>query len=273
VVDRRKDMATKIRLKRVESTLVSQTLDAGELAIAATRLYYGRADSGVGATGLTPYTVVAQETANTLSGSNIFTGGLTIKNVNDANAGILFQNVAGTTYYQSLAGRLQTVGTFTFNDSDLVNKSYVDGIAQGLNVKASVRVATTGSITLSGTQTIDGIAVIADQRVLVKNQSTASQNGIYLVKSGAWVRSLDANAWSELTSAFVFVEEGTLNADTGWVCTVNSGGTLETTAVTWTQFSRAGVLTDGTGLSITGTVINHSNAVSAQTISKFYPIK
>lgn len=137
-------------------------------------------------------------------------------------------------------------------DGDAANKGYVDSVAQGLDVKASVVAATTANITLSGTQTIDGVAVVAGNRVLVKSQSTASQNGIYVVASGAWTRSTDADIWNELVSAFVFVERGTTQADTGWVCTVDAGGTLGTTAITWAQFSGAGTYTAGTGLTLSG---------------------
>jgi hypothetical protein len=149
-------------------------------------------------------------------------------------------------------------------DTDAANKGYVDSVAQGLDVKASVVVATTGNITLSGTQTIDGVAVIAGDRVLVKAQSTASANGIYVVAAGAWTRSTDADVWNELVSAFVFVEQGSTLADTGWVCTVDAGGTLGTTAVTWAQFSGAGTYTAGTGLTLSGGQFSITNtAVTA----------
>lgn len=139
---------------------------------------------------------------------------------------------------------------------DAATKNYVDSVAQGLDVKASVRVATTANITLSGTQTIDGVAAQVGNRVLVKNQTTQSQNGIYIVASGAWTRSEDADQFSELVSAFVFVEEGSVNADTGFVCTVNSGGTLGSTAITWSQFSGAGTYQAGTGLTLDGNTFN-----------------
>ncbi|GIW61145.1 MAG: hypothetical protein KatS3mg087_2211 [Patescibacteria group bacterium] len=122
--------------------------------------------------------------------------------------------------------------------------------------KESVRVATTANITLSGTQTIDGVTLVAGDRVLVKNQTTASQNGIYVVASGAWSRSSDADAWDELVSAYVFVQEGTTNADTGWLCTANAGGTLGTTDVTWVQFSDTGQVQAGQGLSKTGSTLD-----------------
>lgn len=139
------------------------------------------------------------------------------------------------------------------NAQDVATKNYVDAVAQGQDPKASVRAATTANITLSAAQTIDGVSVIAGDRVLVKNQSTGSQNGIYLCASGSWTRTTDADSWAELPGAFVFVEEGTLNGDTGWTCTVNAGGTLGSTSVTWTQFSGAGAYTAGTGLTQTGT--------------------
>lgn len=141
-------------------------------------------------------------------------------------------------------------------DTDAANKIYVDNAIQGIDPKNSVRVATTANITLSAPQTIDGISVIAGDRVLVKDQTTPAQNGIYLVAAGAWTRSLDADTWGELTSAYTFVEDGTTNADSGWVCTVNSGGTIGTTAVSWTQFSGAGQITAGTGLTKTGNTLN-----------------
>lgn len=142
-------------------------------------------------------------------------------------------------------------------DGDAANKRYVDGVAQGLDVKESVKVATTSDITLSGAQTVDGIAVSTGQRILVKNQLTQSENGIYIANTaGVWSRSADANVWDELVSAFVFVEEGASNSDNGYVCTVNSGGTLGVTAVTWDQFSGAGQITAGDGLSKTGNTLD-----------------
>lgn len=134
------------------------------------------------------------------------------------------------------------------SSTDAATKGYVDGVAQGLNVKASVVAATTaagGNITLSGTQTIDGIALIAGNRVLVKNQTTPSQNGIYVVGAGAWARSADQA--TPAIGDFTFVESGTVNANQGW--------SLGSTTTTWTQFSAAGEYTAGTGISITGTVV------------------
>jgi hypothetical protein len=150
---------------------------------------------------------------------------------------------------------------------DAATKAYVDNIAQGIDAKASVRVATTANITLSGTQTIDGIALSVGDRVLVKNQNTASQNGIYLVAAGTWTRTLDANSWDELVSSFTFVEQGTINADTGWVSTVDAGGTLETTAVSFVQFSAAGAYIAGNGLTLTGNTFNVGGTTGRITVN------
>jgi hypothetical protein len=139
---------------------------------------------------------------------------------------------------------------------DAATKAYVDSIAQGLDTKLSVKAATTANITLSGTQTVDGIALVVNDRCLVKDQTTQANNGIYIVQAGAWTRSTDTATWNELVSAYTFVEQGTVNADSGWNCTVDQGGTLGTTAVTWTQFSGAGSIAAGAGLTKTGNTLD-----------------
>jgi hypothetical protein len=144
-------------------------------------------------------------------------------------------------------------------------KGYVDSARQGLDVKQSVRAATTGVINLSGdlenNDSIDGVTLATGNRVLVKNQSTASQNGIYVVQtSGAAVRATDANGTADTGEVsggtFVFVEEGTLNADSGFVVSSNGPITVGTDAMNWVQFSGAGAITAGDGLTQTGTTIN-----------------
>lgn len=151
-------------------------------------------------------------------------------------------------------------------DGDAATKAYVDSVAQGLDVKGSCRVGTTANITLSGTQTIDGVAVIAGDRVLVKNQSSAAENGIYVVAAGSWSRSTDADTWTELVGAFTFVEEGTVNDNSGWVCTSPAGGTLGVTAVTWEQFSGAGQITAGAGMFKSGNTLNVGTASSSRIV-------
>lgn len=159
-------------------------------------------------------------------------------------------------------------GTFDFSsatitvatpsaDGQAASKSYVDSVAAGLDLKDSCRVATTANITLSGTQTIDGVAVSADQRVLVKNQSTASENGIYLCKAGSWARSSDLAAGDDAAGVFTFIEEGTANSDKGFVCTSNSGAAVVgTNNLSFSQFSDTGTITAGDGLQKVGQEIS-----------------
>jgi hypothetical protein len=142
---------------------------------------------------------------------------------------------------------------------DAATKAYVDALKTGLDVKDSVRAATTANITLSGTQTVDGVVLVANDRVLVKDQTTASGNGIYVVAAGAWTRALDADntPGSEVTGGmFTFVTEGTVNADSGWVLTTNDTIVLGTTALSFAQFSGAGQITAGAGLTKTGNTLD-----------------
>lgn len=158
---------------------------------------------------------------------------------------------------QSLGGfKITNLATPSL-DTDAATKAYVDAVQQGLDIKASVRVATTANITLSAPQTIDGVAAIAGNRVLVKNQTTGSENGIYVVAAGAWSRSLDADDASSVTAGlFTFVAEGTVNADSGWVLTTNDTIIVDTTVLTFTQFSGAGQITAGSGLSKSGNTLD-----------------
>jgi phage-related tail fiber protein len=149
-------------------------------------------------------------------------------------------------------------------------KQYVDNSITGLDFKNSVRVATTTNITLSAPQTIDGIAVVAGNRVLVKNQTTASQNGIYVVAAGAWTRATDSDNTgngSEVTSGlYTYVEEGTTNASSGWTLTTANPITLGTTALTFTQFNGLGQITAGAGLTKTGNTINVITAATTRIV-------
>ena len=142
-------------------------------------------------------------------------------------------------------------------DADAATKAYVDSVASGLDIKESVKVATTGNITLSGTQTIDGVGVLADDRVLVKDQTTASQNGIYLCKAGAWQRATDFAASNQEAGAFCFVEQGTVNGDNGFVCTSNKGAdVVGTDALAFSQFSGAGDITAGAAMTKSGNTLD-----------------
>lgn len=176
--------------------------------------------------------------------------------------------LAGGTMSGAIAmgtNKITGLGTPTA-DQDAATKAYVDSVAQGLDIKASCRAATTGNITLSGTQTIDGVAVIAGDRVLVKNQSSAAENGIYVAAVSTWSRAADANTWDELVGAFTFIEDGSTSDNSGWVCTVAPGGTLGVTAVTFDQFSGAGQVNAGTGMTKTGNTLNVNTASSSRIV-------
>ena len=156
---------------------------------------------------------------------------------------------------------------------DAATKAYVDSVANGLDVKASVKLASTanvagtynngaGTITAgsNGAISIDGVTPSASDRVLLKNQTDATENGLYLITtvgdgSTAYVltRTPDADAAAEITGgAFVFVEQGTANADNGYVFTHNGTPTLGTTDITVEQFSGAGQISAGAALTKTG---------------------
>ena len=181
------------------------------------------------------------------------------KGLATAGAQAILNDIAAPTSSFSMGNQLLTNLANPVSDQDAATKYYVDNVAQGLDVKASVVAATTGDITLSGLQNIDGISVGAGNRVLVKNQLAPAENGIYIASASAWTRSPDANTWDELISAYTFVETGSTYSDTGWVCTVNAGGTLGTTPVTWSQFSGAGTYLAGTGLTLAGNTFSITN--------------
>ena len=154
------------------------------------------------------------------------------------------------------------------NAQDAATKAYVDAARSGLDVKQSVRAATTANVTLSGTQTVDGVVLIATNRVLVKSQSTASENGIWVVAAGAWSRATDADSDAEVTSGlFTFVEEGTDNGNSGFVLTTDNPITVGTTGLTFAQFSGAGQITAGAGLTKTGNTLDVGGTADRITIN------
>ena len=147
-------------------------------------------------------------------------------------------------------------------DNDAANKGYVDGVAQGLDVKDSVVATTTANGTLSTAfangQSIDGVTLQTGDRILIKNQSTASQNGIYNVNaSGAPSRATDMATGGNAAGAFVFVEQGTTNAENGFVCTSDTGSAVVgTNNLTFAQFSGAGQIIAGDGLDKSGNTLS-----------------
>jgi len=215
-------------------------------------------------------TLVARDTTDTLTNKTISGSSNTLSNI--ANASLTNSSLTIGTTPISLGASSLTLGGLTSvavtqdptSALQLATKQYVDAVAQGLDPKASCVAATTANITLSGTQTIDGVALIAGDRCLVKDQTLSQNNGIYLVAAGAWTRATDMDNWLEVPGAFTFIEQGTAYADTGWVCTSNAGGTLGTTPITWVQFAGVGSYTAGTGLTLTGTQFSITNtAVTA----------
>ena len=147
-------------------------------------------------------------------------------------------------------------------DADAANKGYVDGVAQGLDVKDSVKATTTANGTLSSAfangQTIDGVSLSTNDRILLKNQNTATENGIYTVNaSGAPTRADDLATGADAAGAFVFVEQGTVNAENGFVCTSNKGSAVVgSNNLTFAQFSGAGQIIAGNGLDKSGNTLS-----------------
>jgi hypothetical protein len=228
-------------------------------------------------------TITALAGMTAIAVDNISLDANTISTTNSNGDMILAPNGTGAVNvpsgYESRAG---------FGDDSLVNKSYVDAVANGLDVKASVKVATTanlaatynngnGTLTASsnGAIAVDGVTLSVNDRILVKDQTTQTQNGFYKVTAtgsggAAFVltRTPDADAASELTGgAFTFVEEGTANADNGYVLTTNGTPTLGTTNITFEQFSGAGQISAGAGLTKTGNTIDVVGTADKITVS------
>jgi hypothetical protein len=232
-----------------------------------------------------------QITANCIVAGDIANATITDVQIAAANkdgaVGTASMRTIGTTSVQAMAGntRLDTIASpltpgaspVSMNSNKLTNvtdptlaqdaatKNYVDTFAQGLDSHPSVHAATTANITtLAGgaPNTLDGVTLVLGDRVLVKDQSTTNQNGIYTITTlgtganGTWARAADQDTWAEIPSAYVWVEMGTINADTGWTCTADPGGTLGTTAITWVQFSSAGTAIAGAGLTKTGNTLD-----------------
>jgi hypothetical protein len=194
----------------------------------------------------------------TVSGS-----GLVASNINNFDSQVrtsrLDQMTAPTAAVSFNSQKITNLADPT-SDQDAATKAYVDATRSGLDVKQSVRVATTSAnsnLILTGLQTIDGIALAVGDRVLVKDHVSTSTNGIYVASSGSWVRAADADTSAKVTAGmFTFVAEGTTNADSGWVLTTNDTITLGTTGLAFAQFSGAGQITAGSGLVKNGNTLD-----------------
>jgi hypothetical protein len=169
----------------------------------------------------------------------------------------------------SMNGQLLTNLATPLSPADAATKAYADSVAQGLDVKTAVRVASTANVTVSAPgAAIDGVTLASGDRVLLKNQSTGSENGIYVFTAAAtpMTRAGDADTSADVNGGmFTFVQEGTANADTGWVLTTNNPITLGTTALSFTQFSGSGnVVGTANRITVTGTQVDISSAYVGQ---------
>ena len=199
-----------------------------------------------------------------ITSAKIANGTIINEDIN-ASAAIAFEKLASpTTAFSFNSQKITNLATPT-SPTDAANKGYVDAARSGLDVKASVRAATNpltdGNITLSGVKTIDtNVSLIVGDRVLVKDQTNTAENGIWVVASGVWSRAADANGTADTGTVsggtFTFVEEGYSNADSGWVVTSNGPINVGTDPMLWVQFSGAGQITAGTGLSKSGNTLN-----------------
>ena len=206
---------------------------------------------------------------------NPIQSGLTITN-STINSSVIGGSVPAAATFTSMATTSGTVANTAANPTDLTNKAYVDMVVQGYQIKAEAQCATTGNITLSGLQTIDGYTTLAGDRILVKNQTNQANNGVYVAASGAWARSSDCNTYASLVSAFIFIQNGSTQQNSGWVCTIPASGTLGTTPITWSQLASAASYFAGTGLtlssytfSITNTGVSANSYGSASSVGTF----
>ena len=223
-------------------------------------------------TAASTYAPIASPTfTGTVSGVSKSMVGLgNVDNISDANKPVSTATQTALDAKLSLSGGTMT-GALTLSgaptqDAHAATKAYVDNVTAGINFHQPVRVATTGNITLSGTQTIDGVSVVAGDRVLVKDQTDQKTNGIYVVASGPWTRATDADNTpsGELAGGdFSLVLEGTVNAGYGYVCSNTSAITIGTTNITYSAFNAAKAVTAGTGLteSTPGTLSVDSSTV------------
>ena len=225
---------------------------------------------GTGAVAASGAVTMTQGTASTSTGSGtlVVTGGVGASGTiyatqtNIGNIQVASNTISSTNTNGDIVLSPNGSGVVRIGSNEVATRSYVDASIQGLDIKQSVKVATVAAGTLATSfaagQAVDGYTLVAGDRILIKNQSTASENGIYTVNaSGAPTRAVDADANAEVTAGlFVFVEQGSVHSDTGWVLATDSPITVGTTGLTFVQFSSAGVVTAGDGITRIGNVIS-----------------
>ena len=281
-------MANTIRIKRSTGSSAPGSLENAELAFAegSKKLFVGIGTGGAGGSATSIEAIggsgsfadlFTSRTQNTfLAAPNGSNGAATFRamvaadvpslahtKISDFDAGVRtnrLDQMAAPTSSVSLNSQTITNLSDPVNTQDAATKGFVEATSQGLDVKDSVKVATTGNITISTAlnsgDSIDGITLADNDRVLVKDQSTASQNGIYIVGSSP-SRSSDLASGADAAGMFTFVEQGTVNADNGFVCTSNKGSAVVgTNNLTFAQFSGAGQITAGNGLDKSGNTIS-----------------
>ena len=192
-----------------------------------------------------------------------------VDNTSDANKPVSTATQTALDAKLSLSGGTMT-GALTLSGAPTqanhaATKAYADSISEGLHVHQSCVAATTANVNLSNAlengDVLDGVTLVTGDRVLVKNQTTASENGIYIVQaSGAALRASDFNEPLEVDGGdFVFVTGGTVNDNTGWVQTATNVVTIGTDPITFVQFAGAGTITAGTNVSVNGSEISVVN--------------
>mgnify|MGYP003121878410 len=282
-------MANTVRIKRSTGSSAPTSLANAELAFAEgnKKLFIGIGTGGAGGTATT---------IEAIGGTGSFFDKDTVQNANKVIAGPTTGSDAAPTFRALVAADIPSLahtkisdfdtgvqanrldqmaaptGSVSLNSqtitnladpvnaSDAATKSFVEATSQGLDVKDSCVAATTANITISTAlnngDTLDGVTLSTNDRVLVKDQSTASENGIYVVGSSP-ARADDLAAGADAAGFFTFVEQGTVNADNGFVCTSNKGSAVVgTNNLTIAQFSGAGQVTAGDGLDKSGNTLS-----------------
>ena len=281
-------MANTIRIKRSTGSSAPGSLENAELAFAegSKKLFIGFGTGGSGGSATTIEAIggsgsfadlFTSRTQNTfLAAPNGSNGAATFRamvaadvpslahtKISDFDTGVRtnrLDQMAAPTGSVSLNSQTITNLSDPVNTQDAATRGFVEATAQGLDVKDSCVAATTGNITISTAlnngDTLDGVTLSTNDRVLVKDQNTSSENGIYVVGSSP-ARADDLAAGSDAAGMFTFVEQGTVNADNGFVCTSNKGSAVVgTNNLTYAQFSRAGKITAGDGLDKSGNTLS-----------------